>query len=187
MGAPQYSSDDFLRALQALMPPGRAWPRDASTVQSKVLAGLAQVYAAQTARSNNLLVDAFPATTQELLPEWEATLGLPSLAAGPNPTLQARQTLVMVRLIGSLGVSVAGLASYAAKLGYNVTIGTLSPFRCGQSGSGQPVGGLERMFGLLVTASKTSSMPFGVYGPAVLQDELTRILAPTTVLVLKFT
>lgn len=187
MAAPQYSSDDFLRALQALMPPGRVWPRDPNAVQTKVLAGIAQVYATQTARANNLLVDAFPATTQELLPEWEATLGLPSLAAGPSPSIQARQTLVMARLVGSLGVSVAGLTQYAAQLGYNITIAqVVPPFRCGMNRCGQPLGGLEHMFAIQVTATANASMPFGAYGPAVLQDELTRILAPTTVLILTF-
>ena len=41
---------------------------------------LAQVYVRQTARSRNLVVDAFPATTVELLPEWENTLVYLTLA-----------------------------------------------------------------------------------------------------------
>lgn len=187
MAAPQYSAADYLRALQALMPHGKAWPRDPASVQARVLAGLTVSYERQMQRSNQLLVDAFPATTVELLPEWEATLGLPLAAAGPNPSIAARQALVLVRLIGSLGVSVADLTQYAAFLGYQVTIATSAPFRCGQSHSGQHLGALEQMFGLFVTASATAQMPFGSYGPAVLQGELTRVAPPFAVLSFKFT
>lgn len=186
MAAPQYSAADYLSALQALMPPGKVWPRDPGAVQTKVLAGLAVSYESQTQRSAHLLVDAFPATSVELLPEWEATLGLPLAAAGPNPSTAARQTLVLIRFIGSLGVSVSDLTQYAALLGYQVTITTLAPFRCGQSQCGQQLGGIEQFFGLLVTASATAHMPFGGYGPAVLQEELARVAPPHAFLSFKF-
>lgn len=187
MAAPQYSAADYQRALQALMPQGKVWPRDPDAVQAKVLAGLAVSYERQNQRANNLLADAFPATAVELLPEWEATFGLPLGAAGPNPLTAARQALVLVRFIGSLGVSVADLTQYAALLGYSIAIATSAPFRCGQSHCGQHLGGEEQMFGLLITASATPQMPFGTYGPAVLQEELVRVAPPFAALSFKFT
>lgn len=187
MAAPQYSSDDFLRAMQALMPRGSVWPRSPGALQTKILAGLAKSYESQTMRSNNLLVDAFPATSVELLPEWEASLGLPSTAAGPNPSTVARQTLVIARLIGALGVSVIDLKQYAALLGYEITVSGQAPFRCGQSHCGQSLGGVEQMFGLFVTAPSDAPTPFGSYGPAVLRDELARVAPPHAVLNFKFT
>jgi uncharacterized protein YmfQ (DUF2313 family) len=56
-------------------------------VQSQVLYGLAKSYERETARANNLLVDSFPLTTYELLPEWESSLGLPDPCAGVAPIL----------------------------------------------------------------------------------------------------
>lgn len=187
MAAPQYSAADYLRVLQALMPRGKVWPRDPASLQAKVLTGLATLYESHNQRSANLLVDAFPATSVELLPEWEATLGLPLAVAGPNPSTAARQALVLARFVGSLGVSVVDLTQYAALLGYKVTITSSAPFRCGQSHCGQGLGGIEQIFGLFVTASATAQMPFGSYGPAVLQEELTRIAPPYCALSFKFT
>jgi uncharacterized protein YmfQ (DUF2313 family) len=187
MAAPQYSAADYLAALQALMPRGAVWPRDAGALQTKVLAGLVKSYETQNQRANNLLVDAFPASAVELLPEWEASLGLPSSAAGPNPSTWARQTLVIARLVGSLGVSVADLQQYAALLGYQITITKLAPFRCGQSRCGEVLGGTERMFGLIVTAPGSAQTPFGAYGPAVLKDEMQRVAPPFSFLTFNFT
>ena len=47
--------------------------KDLESTQGLFMQALAQVYVRQTARSRNLVVDAFPATTVELLPEWENT------------------------------------------------------------------------------------------------------------------
>jgi uncharacterized protein YmfQ (DUF2313 family) len=98
---PNYTAADFLKALQGLMPRGRLWPRDADAVQTQVLAQLAPSYARSTARANYLLVDAFPATTYELLPEWESTLGLPDPCAGVAPTIPLRQAQALARFVAS--------------------------------------------------------------------------------------
>jgi|SRR5471032_798203 len=182
MTAPLYSASDYLSAIQALMPRGRVWPRDVGTVQAGVLAGLANSYAVQNARANYLLVDAFPQTTSELLPEWEATLGLPSLAAGPAPSVLARQTLVVARFVGAGGTSIACYSRYAGLLGYQPTISGSAPFRCGQSSAGKSLGGVEQMFALNITIPHGASSPFGTYGPAVLQSEFQRIAPPYSVL-----
>jgi uncharacterized protein YmfQ (DUF2313 family) len=178
MAAPSYSASDYLGALQALMPRGRIWPRDVSSVQAKVLAGLTKVYEAHNQRANNLLVDAFPKTTAELLPEWEATLGLTSASAGPVASVAARQALVVARLIGANGIAADDFAGYAALLGYSVTVKGNAPFRCGQSRAGAHVGAVERMFEWVVTAHALPSMPFGAYGPALLQQEMQRLAPP---------
>lgn len=187
MAAPLFSSTDYVGALQALMPRGRVWPREPDALQTKVLAGLAKSYERHNERANSLLVDAFPTSTIELLPEWEASLGLPLAAAGPNPSIAARQTLVVARLIGAWGISVPDLQQYARLLGYEVTVTQHAPFRCGQSRCGDGLGAVEQMFWLSVTATSTTLMPFGGYGPAVLQAELTRVAPPYCVLSFNFT
>ncbi|NUB17341.1 DUF2313 domain-containing protein [Azospirillum brasilense] len=78
-----FTRADFRSAAQALLPRGRVWPRESGTVQGQVLDGLAASYERQTADAAALLVDAFPASTTQLLPEWEASLGLPDACTGP--------------------------------------------------------------------------------------------------------
>lgn len=182
MAAPQYSAADYLGAMQALMPRGAIWSRDPSTVQAKVLAGLTKSYEVQNARANYLLVDGFPRTTNELLPEWEASLGLPSSAAGPAPALLARQALVVARFVGAGGVSIPCFTRYAGLLGFGVAVQGHAPFRCGQSRCGHTVGAPEQMYVLTIVTPGATATPFGAYGPAVLQSELLRIAPPYAVL-----
>ncbi|MFM0220020.1 putative phage tail protein [Paraburkholderia caledonica] len=87
-----------------------------------MLSGLAPSYARGTARANYLLVDAFPATTYELLPEWQSTLGLPDQCAGVAPTIPLRQAQLLARFVGVGARIIASLTAFAANLGYTVTI-----------------------------------------------------------------
>ena len=124
-----YSAQDFARALLALLPSGRVWPKDLESTQGLFMQALAQVYVRQTARSRNLVVDAFPATTVELLPEWENT---PDPCAGPSPTLGQRIAQVVARLTDSGGQSVAYFVELARRLGYDITVTQYAPSRFGR-------------------------------------------------------
>ncbi len=92
-----------------------------------VLSALAPTWTRSAAAGAALLVDAFPSTAVNLLPEWEATLGLPDPCAGPAPTLAARQAQVTARFAGVGGASVPYLIAYAATLGYTITITEYTP------------------------------------------------------------
>lgn len=129
--APEIAEDDYLFSLQSLLPPGRAWTRDPNAVLTGFLRGLAVGWNRIHERALALLVDAFPATTNELLPEWEATLGLPDPCAGPQPLLSVRLQQVMARLQFLGGQSIPYYTAYAKALGYDITIDEFAPFRVG--------------------------------------------------------
>lgn len=187
-----YSAEDYQRAIQGLMPRGAVWPRDSDAVQSKVFAGLTQVYARNTARALALLIDGLPATTLELLPEWELTLGLPSACAGPNPTLQGRRNQVVARFTDSGGQSVAHFIELAKNLGYDVTIDQFCPNRMGRS-FGRPFGGVDWAHTWQVNAPEFTRQgfrfggakfgePFSSWGNTVLLCELRAISPAHTIL-----
>jgi uncharacterized protein YmfQ (DUF2313 family) len=138
---PLPGKDDFLAAIQGLLPSGRAWPRDPDTVMTAVLDGWARAYNRVNARQANLLIDAFPLSTVELLPEWEATLGLPDPCLGPAPTVQQRQAQVLSRFTDPGGQSIGRLTAVAASLGYTVAITEYAPFRAGISRCGDAITG----------------------------------------------
>lgn len=126
-----FSAQDYLGALQALMPRGRVWPRDLDAAQTSLLLALAQVYERNDARSRALLVDSFPPTAVELLPEWEATLGLPDSCGGNPETISERQARVVVKLQEPGGMSRAYFLNLAAVLGYeDITITEFGPTNC---------------------------------------------------------
>lgn len=148
-----FTADDFLRAMQALLPRGRVWPRDADATQTRLLQGLVQIYDTNTARALQLLADAFPSLSVELLAEWEQTLGLPDPCAGASPTLQQRRAQVVARLVDAGGQSAAYFKSLAADLGYDVTVTSDAPFRVGQSHAGDHVGSDDWFFTWAVHAA----------------------------------
>lgn len=95
MPPPIYTRADFRSALHALLPSGRVWPRDDGTVIGRVLDGLAATYERLSAAATALLVDACPASATQLLPEWEASLGLPDPRTGPSVGVRERRQRVV--------------------------------------------------------------------------------------------
>lgn len=143
MPAPVLTQANFLAGLQALLPRGRAWPRDPDAVITAVLNGLAAVHATQAARANVLLVDGFPATTDELLPDWQDTLALPDPNGPPPADLAEAQRQVVAKFANSGGQSTAFFIAFAAALGITILIVPHAPFRAGQSRAGDHVGGSD--------------------------------------------
>ncbi len=198
MSAPSYSSADFLRAMQALMPRGRVWPKDQDAVQTQVLSGISQSFARHTERSNYLLVDAFPGTSVELLPEWEATLGLPDPCAGPAPTVASRQAQVVARLAGGGGQSTQFFIRYAELLGYTITITEFAPARVGVSRVGLPLNGVDWAFAWKINApletvaqsrvgTARAGEPLASWGNAVLECELLSRVPAHTIPIFAYT
>ncbi|HLN23874.1 MAG TPA: putative phage tail protein [Patescibacteria group bacterium] len=198
MPAPAHSAANYLSALQSLMPRGRIWPREPDATMTAVLSGLTPVYERQNARANALLVDAFPATAYELLPEWESTLGLPDPCAGASPTLAARRAQVVARLTGLGGQSVAYMIAYAANLGYAITITQFAPARVGQSRVGMPLNGPAWAHAWRVNSplntvrqsrvgSAAAGEPLASWGNAVLQCELGEIAPAHTTIIFAYT
>ena len=187
MAAPAYSVSDFTVAMQSLLPTGMAWPRDPDATQTQVMAGLAPTYVRQSARSAQLLADSFPATSYELLPQWEATLGLPDQCLGSVSTIQLRRSQVVSRLAGQGGQSAANFISYAAALGYvGCTVTNFAPFRAGQSTAGQPCGGPAWSHTWAINAPINTIRPFSAgvsaageplctWGNALLECKLSMI------------
>jgi uncharacterized protein YmfQ (DUF2313 family) len=199
MAAPDYQASDFLTALQALMPRGLAWPRDPTSVMAQVEAGLSPTWQRHTEQNNNLLIDAFPATAVQLLPEWEATLGLPDPCAGPAPTIAARQAQVVARFAGSGGQSVPYYINYAKLLGYTVTVTEYVASRVGQSRVGQSVSrmGYAWSFAWQINASLNTiaqsrvgsaraGEPLASWGNAVLQCEINQVIPAHTTIIFAY-
>jgi uncharacterized protein YmfQ (DUF2313 family) len=185
---PQDYGDEFV----ALMPRGLAWPRDPDALQVQVADALALTAARVQARANALLVDAFPASSVELLPQWEATLGLPDPCLGPAPTIAQRQQSVVAALTNLGGQSAAYMISVAASLGYSITIETFAPAVYGDSYgrdyAGDAWADTWRVTApsLVQTFATYGQSYYGEYysswGSAVLQCVLNRIKPAQTVL-----
>ena len=131
--------------LQALLPPGAAWPRRPDATLTKLLDAISQELARVDARGGLLLDEALPAAALELLPDWERVVGLPdACSAALATTISERRQNVVSKLTQRGGASRAWFIEYAARLGYTIEIDEYRPFitglaRCGARLNGAPV------------------------------------------------
>lgn len=127
----------YLTQLQALLPPGAAWPRDAAATLTRLLAALAEELARVDARADDAVNESDPRSTLELLADWERVCGLPdACSAELATTLQERRAAVVAKLTGLGGTSKAYFLALATAMGYTVEIDEFRPFipglsRCG--------------------------------------------------------
>lgn len=84
----------YARMLRQLLPPGRLWRLDADSVLSKVLLGAADELERIDLRGQTLSWESDPRYATELLPDFEADLGL--VAEG---SLDERRQRVVARLV----------------------------------------------------------------------------------------
>lgn len=116
---------DYLGQLQALLPPGPAWPRDADAPLTRLLDALSVELARVDGQAWRLVEEADPRTTAELFLDWERIAGLPDACAeafGGEQTMSQRRSALIGRLTTLGGQSPAYFIGVAAAIGYAITI-----------------------------------------------------------------
>jgi len=124
------TADDYLLAMQGLLPPGAAWSKDPDAYTTRLLGGLAQEMARVDGRTAGLLEEADPRTTAELFADWERVAGLPDdcvTAFAGTQTVDQRRAALVGRLATLGGQSRAYYIALAASLGYTVSITEFVP------------------------------------------------------------
>ncbi|CNL16341.1 bacteriophage protein GP48 [Yersinia frederiksenii] len=153
----RYSVNEYTAAIQSLMPGGLVWPKISGGVQTSTLRALARSYQRSDEDARDLLDAAFPSTATAMLPEWEATLGLPDLCAiGEIDSIIQRQRAVVSKLFGIGGQSVAYFIRVAEALGYTISITQYRQACAGMSVCGDALNGDEWPFTWLITAPETT-------------------------------
>lgn len=190
----KFSQNDYRRGLQALMPVGRVWPREADSVQGEALNAMAAEYQKSDTDGLALIEGGFPSTATIMLSDWETSLGLPDdCAIGEMDSISLRQKAVVTKLTATGGQSITYFTEQAKALGYEVTITQFRRAMAGMSGAGAALNGDEWPFVMLVTAPQTTityAMAGGSYagdplrswGNKLLECRLTQI-APSHVII----
>lgn len=158
MLAPNFSQADFTAAFQKLLPRGLVWPRDPDAVQTEFWSAMAPTYVRNSVAAAGLLQESPAFNLNQLLPEWEATLGLPDPCAGESQSLAQRVAQVVARFANTGGQSIQYFLDLAESLGYvDVVITEYKPARAGHSRCGDPDCGEPWAFVWLVTAALSVS------------------------------
>lgn len=167
-----HSVEDYTSALQALMPPGRAWPRSTTSVQAAVRRALARSYQRSDTDAQRLLVGAFPSTATIMLFEWESTLGLPDdCSISEVGGISDRQRAVVSKLISTGGLNRQYYIDVAAALGYTITITQFRQAMAGMSVCGDALNGEEWPFTWRINAPQTT-IKYAVAGGSYCGDPL---------------
>ena len=123
------SAPQVLAGLQSLPAEGWGLPPqdDPASNFARLLAAPAAETARAEARAEQLLVEADPRATTDLLAEWERLLGLPdpcapNLTAAGGATVAQRRARVVQRLTGRPRARPADYVALAASLGVAITI-----------------------------------------------------------------
>src|SRR5688572_18767517 len=95
MGVAEISADAYARMMKQLLPPGRIWRLDPDSTLSKVLLACGDELERVSGRVADLLEEADPRTTSELLEDFERMLEL--TADGTEAERRARVESLLVR------------------------------------------------------------------------------------------
>lgn len=121
-GLVPFTQADYRDALAALLPVGAAWPREVGTPLMQLLDSLAAELGRLDGRAEQLLAETDPASTTELLADWERVVGLPDPCVTLAQTVAERRLALEGRLTAVGGQSRAFFIGLASRLGYSVTI-----------------------------------------------------------------
>lgn len=119
------TATDYLRQMQALLPPGPAWPKDDAATLTHLLSALSAELARVDGRALMLVEEADPRTVAELFADWERVAGLPDACAqafGGEQTLAQHRGALVGRLTTLGGQSPAYYIAVSAALGYEISI-----------------------------------------------------------------
>lgn len=125
------NQQSWLAALQALLPPGRAFNREPGSVLTKVLGAIAAMLLAAQIRFEDLIDQRDPRLATSLLTDWERALGLPDACTPAGQTIGDRQRAAFQRYTEQGGQSRAYFIDLANRLGEpGVTITEYLPMTC---------------------------------------------------------
>lgn len=157
------SPASYLAELQALLPSGFAWTRAPGAVLTRVLERFAALLARVEVRAWDLLDEADPRTTGDMLTDWERVLGLPEICTVAADTEAERRLFATEKWTIKGAMSPAFYIALVKRLtGVDITI---EEFRLSVAGglvAGLPVGPDEETFVWVVDLPEVSETVFEV-------------------------
>jgi uncharacterized protein YmfQ (DUF2313 family) len=152
------SAEGYRAHLQALLPAGGAWPREAGSALTMLLDGLSLGLARVDSRIDDLVSEACPASTLELLDDWERVAGLPDdCAVDVVKTLSQRRATLVQRLSGRGGQSREYFLAVTALLGFTCTLTEFDLHTC-NSTCEAPVTDLQWRFAWQINVSSAQTV-----------------------------
>lgn len=155
------SIDAYRNLLLRLLPPGRAFNREAGSKLYQLMEALGVELSRVDSRAKELLAESDPRTTTELIEDWERLVGIPDdCQTEVSASLAERRADVVRKLTNGGGATPAFFVALAAYLGYDVEVQDTYPFRCGKGRCGDPIYGIEWAFWFQVITANFDTQIF---------------------------
>lgn len=126
-----HSALAYQAQLAALLPHGRAWPREDGSTLMQLAHAKAEELARIDGRVSDLLEEVDPRTTLELLDDWERVAGLPDSCIAAPDSIAERRAAIQSRITAIGGQTIGYFVDLAATIGFAITIDEFRPFRIG--------------------------------------------------------
>jgi uncharacterized protein YmfQ (DUF2313 family) len=132
---------NYKTLIRSLFPRGPIW-RNINDVFDLFIEALAEEPQRIHNRVLDLTLEAFPATTTEMITEWEDVALLQEEKPSAGDTLAARRGVVLAKITAAYtGQAESFWINYAAKMGILISISKpYAPFRCGIGKCGESLG-----------------------------------------------
>lgn len=127
-----HSVDEWLHALQQVMPRGKAWPRELNADLTHFLRAFARRLSRVESNGDELLTEMRPETTFQLLPDWESYLGLPECELDGG-TIEDRRRAAVEKHHRNGGLAPWQIEDVAKALGFTITVRVILPHHCMRS------------------------------------------------------
>ncbi|HCU26116.1 MAG TPA: phage tail protein [Deltaproteobacteria bacterium] len=152
---------DYRNLISQLFPSGDAWNQNEGSTWKKLIHAFADEFFRIDRRAQDLLNEADPRTTYEMLEDWERCVGLPDECTGLANTLEERRDQVVAKLVKRGNQSIQFFKELAAPLGYAIEIEEYDQFHVGDRVGGR-LYGVEWMHAFGAIAPLQSLRPFRV-------------------------
>jgi uncharacterized protein YmfQ (DUF2313 family) len=152
---------DYLQTLQASLLKGKAWVRNVGSMMTALWSGVAQEFARIHQRIDDLMNEADPRTTTELIDDWENFAGLPDPCVTIDQTLEQRRIALNSKLLMVGGQSRQYFIDLAEAMGYpDATIDEYNTFNAGESGAGDAIWSEDDRFAWQINLPSTGAITY---------------------------
>ena len=152
--------------LKRLFPDGWAWDakNQKTSNLSKLIASMSEEYTRIDDRGANLIKESNPATTFELLPDWERVFGLPDECSPTQDlSIQQRRQRIIQLLTTRGGQNKGFYQTLASNFGFDVNVIEVSdqpPFRAGSGRAGDKLTNGVWRYAFVIQAPADSLVKF---------------------------
>ena len=136
--------DAYREQIGALLPRGRAWPRERATTLGATTEAIAQELADIDRQAVRLLDELLAGSTFDLITDWEADLGLPDACSVLGSTITIRRASLLEKIVTRADLSAGTFREIGRRYGVEIRVFELDEHRAARSTTLDTTGGRWR-------------------------------------------